>query len=1295
MTDMKLSEAPLRVPSLLLLLLLRIAITITSVDAEPLSPPYVAYRTDPFSTPPSSTKYQQSSLFGDKIPNVVLGARRGDKVGSRGKSKVRPVEVSPASTITNESSTRRDRGDGSGAAASGRVGGQGDPRCPLAFRLGLTHQSSSVGGRSSSSRSSNAGFTGGINGPVVTYPAHPSSGPGRQVVFVENWERLDMLTPSTPPTGKAARRGEEESMEIDEQFPLLFEGANFYHSVPLLHDENGDGIVDATVIDYDGGVYSVGLDYNPSSGGGGNRERYVKTTQVPRLYLRRDWVESATNLTKMEEFRNPDSGGASDEEERGHRYQTDYPPFHSYFEYGLEWKEDHDNARIGVSGGVVSADVLTQSVEDVRKIEDERVRRWKEAQDEILNKKKGEDDKEAKTENGGDDEPNEAEVMPELDEGGGDAARGDRRRRLQEVISPADDAADAADAEDPIAATAEDVGDGEEEAKARDKPEDPVTGREEGEEAHEKPGEPVVAASGREEEEPDEVNADLGGEKDGVGTSETTEGKGGEEDGPEVIDAISVKKKKEKPDKKVEGEPCGDCYGAGEADDCCNSCAQVVAAYKKKNWGYKKADIVQCVEEDDLEDDKIDDKRYGVDDDYPEGTDDINGVDDEYRPAKYDGVDDDYRSHQYDDYYPRDYDDYYASGHEHYNNFYSDENYIRVTPHVLARPVYVEIPKRYKSSEDAEWAVEEFLVVPVSYYMDEDEFKGLQSYRRFKNKEGGDETETERGQFVASAVLFYNNGYKQWSTQTHLDLSTDWTSPVNTTVGDAAIHDNTYNGYGAFALSSPTVASFGDDFDNNPKYCVIMGTSMGLLYVLDVPGAARRDGFPVRFPYPIIRRAVVEDVSGDVTPEIIAVDSGGNIACFDSDGNTLWHRDVIEGERNDWSVAGTSEISLGDLDGDGNLDVVIIVRLVATAEARDRKSRRLDEVRVYVVEADSGDDLARFPMSIDVKSAGLNGNDRRSAADAELPLPQPLLVDLHASQDHWLERIRRNETENTRTVREQDAAEARRINNDAAGAALPGKNSKVPHGGMGRGLHIVQPINDFLYIIEGGTGCAQTINVGDTIPSMVQVDDVHGTGALDLIVTTASGQILTLEASDQVPFHPLNVWGTGPVRSRINGHAQGYSATSGIFVHDRSRTYKNWLGIYVVVTFDIFDRRPNVWKEDPDKRKYLVDMRYGTSAKKMMFRKTYERPGTYTEQVFVPFGPGYYTVTARLTTTHGLVYEDVFSLGYNINFDTGLAWIVLVPLIVAAIPLLSVRRKANWEEDDDFRSGGAGGGILG
>ena len=62
---------------------------------------------------------------------------------------------------------------------------------------------------------------------------------------------------------------------------------------------------------------------------------------------------------------------------------------------------------------------------------------------------------------------------------------------------------------------------------------------------------------------------------------------------------------------------------------------------------------------------------------------------------------------------------------------------------------------------------------------------------------------------------------------------------------------------------------------------------------------------------------------------------------------------------------GTSEMSLGDVDGDGNLDVVLIVRLISA----DNPRKRLDEIRVYALEATSGDDLPRFPMAIDVPSS--------------------------------------------------------------------------------------------------------------------------------------------------------------------------------------------------------------------------------------------------------------------------------------------------------------------------------------
>merc|ERR1712029_249529 len=128
-----------------------------------------------------------------------------------------------------------------------------------------------------------------------------------------------------------------------------------------------------------------------------------------------------------------------------------------------------------------------------------------------------------------------------------------------------------------------------------------------------------------------------------------------------------------------------------------------------------------------------------------------------------------------------------------------------------------------------------------------------------------------------------------------------------------------------------------------------------------------------------------------------------------------------------------------------------------------------------------------------------------------------------------------------------------------------------PHGGSGRGLHIVQPLGSLLHIIEGSTLCEQTVDVGDSIQCMVQADDVHGTGGLDLVVTTSAGEILTLE-SDVVPYHPLNVWSAGVARSPGSGNAQahGFSSSQGIFVHPISRQFRDILCIYVPITFEIF-----------------------------------------------------------------------------------------------------------------------------
>ena len=153
------------------------------------------------------------------------------------------------------------------------------------------------------------------------------------------------------------------------------------------------------------------------------------------------------------------------------------------------------------------------------------------------------------------------------------------------------------------------------------------------------------------------------------------------------------------------------------------------------------------------------------------------------------------------------------------------------------------------------------------------------------------------------------------------------------------------------------------------------------------------------------------------------------------------------------------------------------------------------------------------------------------------------------------------------------------------------------------------PVGEEVFIIEGATGCTQKISIGEPISAAVHTDDVHGSGHLDLVVATNAGNIITLES--KAPFHPLNTWTGGDVRRRGNNHAHGFSASQGIFVHDASRQLVDVFGVYLPVTFEIFDNRPGITKE-PNRRKYIVDIRDGPSSwKRSLYREEYSEPGVF------------------------------------------------------------------------------------
>ncbi|KAL7496238.1 hypothetical protein ACHAWT_005887 [Skeletonema menzelii] len=621
------------------------------------------------------------------------------------------------------------------------------------------------------------------------------------------------------------------------------------------------------------------------------------------------------------------------------------------------------------------------------------------------------------------------------------------------------------------------------------------------------------------------------------------------------------------------------------------------------------------------------------------------------------------------------------------DKYYHDSNYLRLPPHLLSTCTLVELPRAYAgTSTDRMDKIDEMILCSVSYYFDEDECKDPmtngsgKSFGKHANADGGDETEEARGRYVANAIMGYNLRWKYWSIQEVLDLSTDWSAPLGDIAsgGTAPINSNAHGGMGAWALATPIAVKL----DGGGKNHIIVGTSMGLVYALEAQWHGLRSGWPVQLRHPVEQKVLVEDVVGNTNLEVFVVSTGGDLVSLNADGGVLWARNLLTNdeaafdEAKSLVVRGTSPLSLGDVDGTGRLAIVVVARIASTERQYQHRPDKHDvlEHRLYAIDAVTGDDLEHFPIIL---------NKGADVSTSSL-IPQPLLIDLHEDQRHWLNQIH--------GLSDEDISTIRQINKRAA-EDFSASSQPRPHGGAGRGVHIVQPLGSTLYIIEGATACSQTVDVGDTIPSMVQADDVHGTGGLDLVVTTSRGEILTLE-SDTVSYHPLNVWNAGVTRApgSSNAQAHGFSSTQGIFVHPMSRVWRDILGVYIPITFEIFDRRPNIANE-ANRQVYEVEVRAGMSAKRTIFYRSYNATGIYTERVQIPFGPGYFSLTVLLRTTHGIVYEDTFHIGFNVDYMGGLWLVVFLPLVLASIPIFMFRKKPNWEEDEDY--GGSRGGILG
>lgn len=492
-------------------------------------------------------------------------------------------------------------------------------------------------------------------------------------------------------------------------------------------------------------------------------------------------------------------------------------------------------------------------------------------------------------------------------------------------------------------------------------------------------------------------------------------------------------------------------------------------------------------------------------------------------------------------------------------NFPTNETFVYVDPHVLVSPVVVK-----QSPTDV------LLVIPVSYYFDVTDENN-------KSTEGIDPSKYVGGGLI---VWDWFLGSVKW--QQNLDLSTE----------DSLMR--------AYIYSTPTVV----DLDGDGWLEVIVGSSMGFIYVFNLDDGSPVKGFPI-FMSEIQSQITAVDLNDDGKLEMVVCDKKGNVLCFDLAGKELWSTQI--------SGFSSQAATVGDINGDGVLDVVL-----STVSGH-----------IWALNGQTGQALPHFPF--------------KTAGKILAPI---LLVNLHKP----------TQTKNIHPplTRQNDPW--------ACPTCRPSS------------LHLVVPcFCGHVYIIDGGTGCFDQVDIGEHSYSMVLTDDVLGRGKMDLVVSTMSGNVYLF--ATEVPFHPLKAW-TSQAQG-LNGFValEGYM---GIVVSKASRVMRAVNGPTLTVEFVIVDNRADMVKAKAHYR-VKISLIYPMWNNKDEFQYVYKGPQTessITVTVPAPDSDTYVNVVVEMRNEHEQLFSDSYTIGANLHFYKVLKYLTAIPCILLGVVVLGLGPSA-------------------
>ncbi|MCO5576910.1 hypothetical protein L7F22_030731 [Adiantum nelumboides] len=211
---------------------------------------------------------------------------------------------------------------------------------------------------------------------------------------------------------------------------------------------------------------------------------------------------------------------------------------------------------------------------------------------------------------------------------------------------------------------------------------------------------------------------------------------------------------------------------------------------------------------------------------------------------------------------------------------------------------------------------------------------------------------------------------------------------------------------------------------------------------------------------------------------------------------------------------------------------------------------------------------------------------------------------------------------------------------------------------------VVTSFDGYLYLIDGATGCADVIDVGETSYTMVLADNVDGGDDLDLIVTTMNGNVFCF--STPAPYHPLRSWTS---QNQGRNYLAVRDKREGIYAIPGSRAFRDEGGESFWVQFNVLDHNRSPSGPYNVTATLLVPHNY-MGPKRITQSQLIEQPGRHQFKLPCVSVRSSGTVILEMVDKNGFYFSDEFSLTFHMHYYRLLKWMVVLPMLGMFFTLL-------------------------